>query len=556
MNKKALKIILAVIGILLLLSAWFLWRNVYSRDVLKLEVLGVSEAEAGEKVDYIVRYKNNGNARLENSRLVFEFPENTVITDELKDSQDERITLRGANRVEIALGEIYPGEERTEELSGYIFGRENSTVTAKANIYFSPKNLNIEYDANTTHTLLITGVPINFDLHLPARVDAEKDFSFDVNYFSKIDYPVSNLRIKIDYPSEFSFNESRPQPSFDDSEWEIGVLNKGEGGRVEISGNLKGEPSQIRVFRASLGFWQDGRFVLLKEATRGMEIATPLLYITHRINGKPQYIANVGEYLYYEIFFRNTGEEPLESLFMTARLDGDIVDLDRVQPESGSFQKNTGTVIWDSKDVSKLELLSPDEEGKVAFWIKIKDRINRTNPEIEVNISLSQVKKRITAKINTKMAFRQQVFFNQGPFSNYGPQPPRVGESTSYAVRWQVENTNNKVENLKIKAFLPPQVRLSGETYPGDAKITFDSDSREIIWDAGDIEPNTEKAIYFQIVFDPSPDQKDDLAQLISEAVAVGRDGWTDSTMRVISTSRETDLPDDNSISEEMGIIQ
>jgi hypothetical protein len=556
MNRNFIKIALIMIGILLALGAWFLWRNVYSRDVLKLEILAVSEADAGTRIDYTVRYKNNGNVRLENARMVFEFPENTVIADELRNLDDERITLRGSNRVEIVLGELYPGEEKTEELKGYVFGKENSTVTAKVTVYFKPKNLNIEYTAETTHTLLVTGVPINFDLHMPSSVDAEKEFNFDVNYFSKIDYPISNLRIKIDYPSEFVFKESRPRPSFDKSEWEIGVLNRGEGGRLEISGILEGEPSQIKVFKASLGFWQDGRFVLLKEATRGMEIATPLLYITHRINEKPQYAANVGEYLYYEIFFRNTGDEPLEKLFLTIKLGGGMIDFDRVQLDSGVFQKSTGTIIWDSKETSELELLPPMQEGKVSFWAKVKDNVTGTNPEIEVDISLNQVKKRIITKVNTKMVFTQQVFSSKGPFNNYGPQPPQVGSSTSYTVRWHIRNTNNEVKDLKVRAKLPLEVRLSGETYPEDTRITFDPMSREVVWDVGNILPNSEKETYFQIIFDPSSQQKNELAELITEAVVSGKDNWTGSTITATSPLKKTNLPDDASITDEMGIVR
>jgi len=556
MSKNILKIMVVIIIVLIGLSAWFWWRNIYSRDVLKLEILAASEAEAGQQIDYIIRYKNNGSTRLENPRLVFEFPENTVMAEELRSSEDDRIILRGVNRVEVGLDEISPGEERTEELTGYIFGREGATATAKATMYFKPKNLNVEYDAETTHTIQITGVPITFDFHLPSRVDAEKEFSFDINYYSRIDYPISNLRVKIDYPSEFAFSQSRPSPSFEDSEWEIGVLNKNEGARIEISGSLKGEPSQIRVFRANLGFWQDDRFVLLKESTRGTEIATPLLYITYRINEKVQHVASPGEYLHYEIFFRNTGNDPLENLFMTVKLDRDLLDFDRVQIEEGVFQRGTGTIIWDSKDISELGLLSPMQEGKVSFWAKVKDDVEKINPEIEVETSLSQIRKRITTKVNTEMTFSQGVFFGKGPFDNYGPQPPRAGFSTSYTVNWKIKNTSSEVKDLKAVATLPQGVRLSGEIYPDDAQITFDSGSREVVWNIESISPQSEKETYFQIIFDPTSEQRGDTAELISEAVAIGRDGWTDLMVRKTSPSRSTDLPDDESISEETGIVE
>ncbi len=556
MNKKFLKFILIGIGILILLSVWFLCRNVYSRDVLKIEILAPSEAEAGEEVEYIVRYKNNGNIRLENPRLIFEYPENSIIPEELREIESDEIIFRGDNKIEIILEDIYPGEEKTEELKAYIFGRKDSVATSKAIMYFSPRNLNVEYDAETTHTMSITNVPITFDFHPPSSVDAEKEFSFDINFFSKIDYPLSNLRIKADYPSGFRFKSSRPGPSFEESEWELGVLNKGEGGRIEVSGEISGEPSQAKIFKMELGFWQDGRFILLKESTKGIQIATPLLYITHLINERSHYIANAGEYLYYEIFFRNTGNEPIEDLFMTAKLDRDIIDFERVQPESGTFQKNTGTIIWDSKDTPQLEILSSMQEEKVGFWVPVKKDIRERNPEIEIEVSLNQIKKRIASKINTKMDFTQQVFFNGGPFDNYGPQPPKVGSLTSYTVRWYITNKNNKVENLTAKTTLPEEVRLSGDTEPEDAKITFDSVSRELIWNVGNVEAGASKEIYFQIIFDPSEEQEGELAEIISSVVVSGKDTWTNEVVQSTASSVKTDLPDDGTISKEDGIIQ
>ncbi len=556
MNKKFLKIILAGIIVLVLLASWFLWRNVYSRDVLKLEILAQTEAEAGEEIEYTILYKNNGNIRLENPRLVFEYPENSIIPDELKETESEDIIFRGDNKIEIILDDIHPGEERREEFKGYIFGRANTTATAKATMYFNPRNLNVEYDAETTHTMAITNVPITFDFLLPSSIDSDKEFSFDVNYFSRIDYPLSNLRIKADYPSGFAFDSSRPRPSFEQSEWELGVLNRGEGGRIEVSGRVRGEPSQAKIFKMSLGFWQDGRFILLKEVTKGIEIATPLLYITHLVNEKPHYVANTGEYLYYQVFFRNTGDEPLENLFMTAKLDRDIIDFDRVQPEEGTFQKNTGTIIWDSKDVPDLEILSSMQEGKVGFWAAVNSNIGRVNPEIQVEVSLNQVRKRISTKINTRMNFTQQVFFNRGPFDNYGPQPPEVGSLTSYTVRWNVENRNNRVEDLKARSVLPQGVRLSGEVSPSNSKITFDSSSREIVWNIEDLNPNSSKEIYFQVTLDPLEDQRGELAEIISDSVVSGKDTWTGSTIRATASSRKTDLPDDDSISQEMGIVE
>ncbi len=561
MHNRLIKIVLILTALLAVLGAWFWWRNVYSKEVLKLEILGPSEVEAGSEVSYTVRYKNNGNVRLESPRLIFEYPDNTVVPEEFRKIDGDRVTVRGEGKIEIALDDIQPGEERTENFKGIVFGIENSTISAKAWLEYTPRNLNVRYESETSHTMMISGVPLTFEVHLPSRTEPGKKFTFEVNYFSRIEYPLSNLRVKIDYPSGFEFTESRPKPSFEQNEWEIGVLNRGQGGRIEVSGTLRGDPSQAKVFKATLGFWQNGRFVPLKESTRGIELATPLIFITHQINGRPNYTASPGEYLYYEIFFKNTGDDLLENLFMTVRLSEDVVDFSNVQPGSGNFQRNAGMILWDSTGVSQLRFLPTMEEGKIDFWIKVKDDINIANPAVRAEVSLSHITERITTKIKSKVLLTQKGYFNQGPFNNYGPQPPVVGSSTSYTVHWQIKNYQNELKDAKVRATLAPGTRLSGDIAPDGSRISFDPQSREVVWDIGNIPAGagiTESTpeVFFQIVFDPRMDQRESMVDIVSEAIMTAIDSWTDSSISANYREIRTNLPDDSSISDEMGIVQ
>jgi len=558
MNKKFIKFILITIVILLTLSALFWWRNIHSRDVLRLEILGPSEAEAGSEVNYVVRYKNNGNSRLENARLVFEYPENSVMSDEWRQIQDDKIIIRGENKIEIMIGDIQPGEERTHEFKGLVFGREDSTVMARARIYYNPRNLTVEYYSETTNTIRITSVPFTFEIHLPNRAEPGKKFSFDVNYFSRIDYPISNLRIQVDYPEGFVFEEGKPRASFDNSEWDIGVLNSGQGGRIEISGSLQGEPSAAKIFRARIGFWKEGKFVLLKESTRGIELATPAIFITYQINERPQYSARTGEYLFYEIIFKNMGEDVLENLFLTARLNSDVVDFNSVQPGVGNFQEGSGMIIWDSASVSQLKFLPTMEEGRVQFSIKVKDNVNIVNPEVRIDVSLSDVRERIVTRVSSRVEFAQKGYFNGGPFNNYGPQPPSVGSSTSYTVHWSVRNHHNDLGDTKIRATLAEGVRLATEIIPEQEKIFFDPNSREVVWDIGYLPARGEnfREVHFQVVFDPKSHQKESIVDIVSEAKFSARDSWTNSNINFTSRAINTTLPDDPSISNEMGIIR
>ena len=161
------------------------------------------------------------------------------------------------------------------------------------------------------------------------------------------------------------------------------------------------------------------------------------------------------------------------------------------------------------------------------------------------------------------MEIFQKGYFEDEVFGNSGSIPPRVGETTTYTIIWQAKNYYNLVENTKVKAFLPQGVELTGRIFPEEQsqKFAFDSQSREIVWDIGDLEPGTgvlspSPNIAFQIALRPAQSQKGSPAFLIEEAKISGEDQWTKQTLETSAKAIDTTLPDDATISEVMGIVR
>jgi len=484
---------------------WYWQRNPYSKEILKLEILGSGEAAIFQEVEYTVKYKNNGNVRLEEPRLIFEFPEYTLLEEGF------------SRRQEIGpeeLGDIYPGEEKTVQFKGRLFGKEGDIKTAKAWLSYRPKNLQARYESTTTFTTEVKSVPLTFDFDLSSKIEAGRDFKFSLNYYSSLDYPLSNLGIKIEYPSGFEFLGSDPQ-GLAKTEWEISLLNQAEGGRIEITGRLSGEVKEQKIFKAALGIWKDDEFIVLKEITRGTEITKPQLSVFQHINGQSNYIANPGDMLHYEIFFRNISDEPFQDLFLVLTLDGDGFDLETVKAESGQFQQGDNSIIWDWRSVPKLKFLDQGKEGKVEFWINLKEGWSSGEKDalLKSSVLISQAKEEFETKVNSKLEISQQAS-QQGDI---------------YTITWQAKNYLNDVKNIKVKATLPSDVNLFGNVSPESesSKFAFDSGSREIVWMVGDIEAGTgifneAPNISFQVTLTSGQ-------TIISEAIITGEDQWTES---------------------------
>jgi len=214
--RKVIILVIALAVILAIAGYWYWQRNPYSKEILKLEILGPGNASAVQEIEYTVKYKNNGDVRLEEPRLIFEFPEYTLLEEGV------------SRRIEIGpeeLGDIYPGEEKTFQFKGRLLGKQGEVKTVKVWLNYRVKNLQARYESTTSFSTVIDSVPLTFDFDLSSRAEAGRDFKFSLNYFSSLDYPLTDLGIRVEYPDGFEFLGSEPK-GLDKTEWEIPLLNK------------------------------------------------------------------------------------------------------------------------------------------------------------------------------------------------------------------------------------------------------------------------------------------------------------------------------------------
>jgi len=550
MRRKFITFLIILAGVVGLFGFWNWKSNIYSKETLKLEILAPNEATLVEEIEYLVKYKNNGSARLEEPKLIFEYPKYSIVEG-------------GVLRIEKLLDDIYPGEEKTVSFKAKLLGKEGEVRLAKAWLSYRPKNLKAKYESATTFSTTIKSVPLTFEFDLPIKIESGKDFRFNMNYFSNINELLTDLKIQMDYPFGFEFIESLPK-SIEKNEWAIPVLNRSQGGRIEVFGRLSGEIGEARIFRAKLGIWREGEFVSLKEIEKGVEIIKPLIYLRQEINGNPRYAALPGDWLHYEIYFKNIGEDDLNNLFIICNLEGETFDFQTIKSDLGNFEAGDNSIIFDWRKVSQLQYLAPTEEGKVDFWVKLKDDLgNVKNPVLRNKVFISQVKEEFVTKISSKLELVQKGYFQDEVFGNSGSIPPKVGTATTYTIIWQMKNYYSDVKDVKVKASLPPQISLTGKIFPEEeaSKFSFDSESREIVWSAGDLErgegilspgPN----IAFQVEFSPESSQIGSTPEIIGQAKIEGLDSWTETILQFTTPALRTNLPDDPTITEEMGRVQ
>jgi len=543
MKKFFIFIVILAVVILAFFGFWSVGKKSFSKDVLKLEILGPNEAIIGEQIEYIVKYRNMGDFRLEQAKLLFECPSDSL---ECALVEKEKISQTEFQRKEVILEDIYPGQGKIFHFKVKLLGKASEAKEIKAEITFKPKNLEAVYSVETIFLTQIKETPITFEFDLPSKIESGREIEFSLNYFSHLDLALSDLLCVVEYPADFEFLESTPETTFSQDEWAIPQLGKLEGGKIKIKGKIGGEIGKGKKFRARLELWKEGGYILLKETEKVVEIIKPLLYISQRINKSTDFIASPGDTLNYEIFFRNIGETSFEKQILMVRLEGEAFDFASLNLRAAEYKPEESLIIWSWQNIPCLKYLEVGQEGKVEFSIKLKDQFipKGDGGKILTKVNIPPIEEEFEIKVKSRLEISQKVFFEEEFFGNSGPLPPEIGETTTYTILWQAKSCCNKMENVKVLGKLPVQVNLTGKFFPEEeiSKFFFDSKSREISWQIEDFGPNETKVLAFQVSFKPVIFQKGERAVIIEEAKISGEDNWIEKNLQDFSPAIDTTL--------------
>lgn len=516
--------IIILLVIIALAAGAFSWHKMsYSKQVMYLEILGPSKTDMGENITYTVKYKNNGNVRLESPEMFFTFPEGAIVEN------GQRVVHLDSSALK---GDIYPGEERSVQFTTRLLGQANETKKAEARISFQPSGLKTKNEVNTTFTTILGSVPINLIIQMPDQVANNKTFTVNFNYSSNVSYPLNDLTIKAQIPAEFTITTQKPKGL--DNEWSISTLNELDSGNIQLTGSLTGSDQDKKVFKVQLGIWENGNFVILKESIRSVQIIAPSIYLTQIVNNSDAYVASTGDQLHYEISFMNIGQDAMQNMVLISRLNTNNIDLNSIIVPNGNYQQGDNSIVWDSAHIPELNYLAPGQGGKVEFWVNVNKRWNmdspgNANPIIKNSVTVGANTQEFITKINSSLVAEQKIYNQSQYFTNSGPYPLQIGQKTYLTVEWSAKNYYNNMEGVTMRAVLSPNVFYENKIWPETAKITYDENTREVtcligIMEAGEGILKEMPKCAFQV--SAVPELSEDI--LITGSVHItGNDQWT-----------------------------
>ncbi len=552
------------------LKGWFS----FSKDRVGLEIIASTEVASGEEIEFTIYYQNNNRVALKDANLVIDYPQGAYSLEGKELAQEI-----------IPLGNILSKKGDAKKIKIRLVGEKGSFKLLSMRLNYQPTNINSRFENSTSLRINISSVLAGLYLTVPQKAINGEGVTYILDYINNSDQDFSDLRIELNYPSGFTFKTAEPQPdSTQESEslkknnvWQLKELKKNERGTINVSGILEGIESENKILEASLGKIENDKFLKYSQTSAVTQISSSPLMVTLLLNEQTEEVnVNSKDILKYKIGFKNNTDIALSQLILKAHLEGKMFNFRTLKlAEKGFFDSLNNVITWSAAGVSSLALLPPGESGTVEFGLAVKenfpiDDFSDKNFEISVRVELEtlnvppqfslerlKVEKILKSKVNSKVVLKTKGYYNDSSstISNFGPIPPRVNQITVYTIHWQITNTSNDLENVRVTAILPEGIEWKNiHTNLGtSAELSYNERTKQIIWTIDKIPAATGFLIpvyelVFQIALQPSITQIGAIPVLIDESGLEGKDTFTGEILESFSSAIATDLPDDLTI--------
>ena len=576
-KKNIIKILIGIIIILILVAvAAVIWgRHSFSRAKVQVDFEAPKDIASGEEVVLTVKYRNNNRVNLYDASLIIDYPSGTFSSEGREIYQEER-----------KLGTILRKSESKENFKVRFVGEKGTVKNLNVKLDYQPQNISSRFENSTIFRTEINSLLIGINIEASEKAISGQEVSYLIKYENKSNDDIYDLKIEITYPDDFEFKNANPEPVEETTNiWEIGLFKSGEKKEINLVGILGGEEGESKILKAIIGAVQNNNLIQYTQSEYITQISPSPLSVLLEIEGLDEECnINHGQNLNYRIEFKNNSDIALRELVLKAYFKDNVFDFREINLNNiGFFDSRNNVIIWSGGEVPILNLLEPNQSGEVKFSVKIKDSLpilsyNDKNFQAKVlaevetltvpaKFSVPELKvgEEITCKINSKLDLATKVYYyDPNPsITNNGPIPPRVNQETTYTVHWQITNTSNDLENVKVWTILPQGISWSGDYINNiqNSEVHYNERTNEVTWEINKVSAGIGVVLpvyelIFQIGLTPSVNQVGKILTLINESSAEGKDNFTGITLKDFTPEVDTTLPHDSSVSYDEGRVR
>lgn len=563
--------IITLIGaIIFAVFSFYSGNNTISNSNINISVLGSSFTTGGEELPLVIEIENKNNSALLSVDLIAEYP---------KDAKGN------TERSRQSLGDISANSTKSQNISLVLFGEQGTINNVKFEVEYRLANSNAILVKEKYYDVTINSTPINLSIEAPSDASPNEEITLKTKVSLNGNKVVQKVLLRVDYPIGFQFSSAIPNPTFGNNIFSLGDLSPGGEQEIIVKGKMidviDGEEKSFRIWSGSQS--TDDK----KEIAKVLNSLSHIVFIKRAfiearisIGGtyQKEYTAESRDSIQVAIDWANNLDTRVSDFEIRAKLSGNVLDRKRIVASDGFYDSATDEIIWDKNSYTKFKSVEPGETGVLYFSLASLPLYSSfdglvASPSISISSSISgrqalegnvteQVKngESKTVKIITDVSFNAKSAYNSTLIKNTGPIPPKVGKETTYTITWSINNTANSVSKAEIRAKIPSWIKWKGVISPSGESITYDQNTREIVWKAGRVNrgaglTTSAREASFQVGFTPSLSQLGNAPGLLGESVLTAHDDFANVDLRTTKSALTTRLNNDNSVSGSGGVV-
>ncbi len=536
-------------------------KNIISANNIDITINGPITVAGGDPINFDVQVNNKNNVTLEAVDLLVEFPAGTV------DAKERSKELRQFKEL---MNDIGPGDTGQKRVDAVLYGEENSKRQIKVNVSYKVAGSNAVFKKTKIYEVLISSSPLSIAVNSYREVTSGQEFGVEVTLSSNSSDVIKNLILRVEYPFGFTLTSTDVKAEGNKSLWKIGDIPPHGKKVVRFKGNLEGQDGEARIFRFTAGAQSLQRpgtigteyIAAMKEISIQKPFISTAITFDNDANSS-DYIGTFNVPVKATLSWFNNLPIAINDGELKVKISGNAYDKLAVSPGSGYYRDNE--IVWNKLTTPTLGSVGAGENGSINFNF-IPHNFSTpsravTNPSVTLEVSVSgkrlgenNVPENVissakrTIKISSNLSLISQLNRTTGAFENSGPIPPKAEQQTTYTVTWIVDNTVNTVSGAQVRALLPVYVKWLGKVSPSGEDITYNANG-EVVWRVGNVDTFTQnngrrRQVSFQIAFNPSVSQINQVPFLVQDTSLSGLDDFTGVTLSATQPALSTKFVD------------
>lgn len=535
-------------------TGFFLFSNglFNKKDSLSIKINGPTEVKAGQEVSFAINYENTGTVPLAALELSVNLPSTFHITTAIPEATEKNVWT---------IGSLTPKSDGVITINGIFLSEIPSAERLQTLFTYKPANFNSSFQQIEVHKINLNDSVLNLTINGPEKVLPGDEVEYVITTGQMEKNPMFNLRITPVLPQDFTISNANPEFAAGQSYWNLSTLNSNEPKTFSIKGTYTSSANGEQTFGTHIGFMDQDNYLKQKEVQSKTEMLGGSIGFHLIVNGSnTDQTIDAGKTIRGSIDYANQGTDTAKDVSFVLSLDADgkTIPIDWDKAEISGGKRNENSITWNKSSLNSLSFLKPKDAGVIDFTLPALVNASVDHFTIKLTTAIGSVGDTNSARtidstpiiisINSNVTLKTEsrYFTEEGQPVGSGPLPPKVGQTTTYRVYWNISNSLHDLSTIKISATLPSGITWIEKKLTDIGDITFNSTTKTVTWNVAKLPSSIQKAgAWFDVSINPTSKDIGKFITLTNATSFTAKDLITKQDLANSVSNVTTELPND-----------